>query len=301
MLEKKMIDMQPHTPEYEEGIWPGFVDALSALLTVVLFAFMIFVVSYVYLANVVRTKETSMSALTQEIKKLRQENENERKNTKISLDKWEKIHALYLNLNAVLAKKEKDIAHLHLNQANQDKLSEKERTAIHQEKLWLEERIAQLEAALKAKNDEASSIFFGKLRKALEKRRDIRVVGDRFVFQSEILFHIGSADINQKGKKELEAIAQALKDVIQTIPKDVTWILRVDGHTDDLPVRKGAPFASNLALSTARSLSVITFLIQKGVPAFRLAAAGFGEFRPLHPGAHSPKDRRIELMIDQGY
>lgn len=160
----------------------------------------------------------------------------------------------------------------------------------------------KLNVALASKVEELQqyrSEFFGKLRSVLENRPGIQIVGDRFVFQSEVLFPVGSADMTQAGTAQMTALAVTVKDVANEIPPDVNWVLRVDGHTDPRPVKGGA-FASNWELSAARAITVVKLLIADGVPANHLAATGFGEYQPLGPGdtpdAYS-KDRRIELRL----
>lgn len=145
------------------------------------------------------------------------------------------------------------------------------------------------------------SEFFGRLRDILGTRPGVTIVGDRFVFQSEVLFASGSADLGLEGQRQLGQLARTLLDVARTIPSDINWILRVDGHTDTVPVST-AQFRSNWELSAARAISVVRFLIAQGVPAERLAAAGFGEYQPLDPGADvtaRARNRRIELKLDQ--
>ncbi len=145
------------------------------------------------------------------------------------------------------------------------------------------------------------SEFFGRLRDILGTRPGITVVGDRFVFQSEVLFASGSADLGLEGQRQMGQLAQTLLDVARTIPGDINWILRVDGHTDTVPVST-AQFRSNWELSAARAISVVRYLIAQGVPAERLAAAGFGEYQPLDSGndvSARARNRRIELKLDQ--
>ena len=145
------------------------------------------------------------------------------------------------------------------------------------------------------------SEFFGRLRDVLKGRDDVEVVGDRFVFQSEVLFAQGKAEIAANGQDQLAKLAVALADIATKIPEDINWVLQVDGHTDDVPIRAGR-YADNWDLSTERALSVVRFLNQQGLPANRLAAAGYGEFQPLdaadNDGARR-KNRRIELKITQ--
>lgn len=145
------------------------------------------------------------------------------------------------------------------------------------------------------------SEFFGKLREILSQRSDIQIVGDRFVFQAEVFFATGEADLNPQGQSELDKLASALTELQGIIPEDINWVLRIDGHTDNVPIQT-APFPSNWELSTARAISVVRHLIDNGVPANRLVAAGFGEFQPLEPGNSIEarrKNRRIELKLTE--
>ena len=145
------------------------------------------------------------------------------------------------------------------------------------------------------------SDFFGRLRDVLKGRDDVQVVGDRFVFQSEVLFAPGQANIADTGKQQLVHLATALDDIAAKIPGDIDWVLQVDGHTDNLPVRAGR-YADNWDLSTERALSVVRFLVLQGVPAEHLAATGYGEFQPLTDGTSLEDrrlNRRIELKITQ--
>jgi chemotaxis protein MotB len=146
------------------------------------------------------------------------------------------------------------------------------------------------------------SDFFGKLRDILGNRPDIRIVGDRFVFQSEVFFDSGQAVLRPEGRAELDKLAAALLDLEKQIPSEINWVLRVDGHTDTRPLSGTTQFKTNWDLSAARAISVVQYLIAKGVPPQRLVAAGFGEFQPIDPGtteeAHS-RNRRIELKLTE--
>ncbi len=145
------------------------------------------------------------------------------------------------------------------------------------------------------------SEFFGRLREILGERSDIRVVGDRFVFQSEVLFAPGSADLTDGAKKELAPVIVALKEFSAKIPPDINWILRIDGHTDRRPI-SNPQFPSNWELSTARALSVVRFAIDEGIPATRLAAAGFADKQPIDQRAAEDayrRNRRIELKLTE--
>lgn len=146
------------------------------------------------------------------------------------------------------------------------------------------------------------SDFFGRLREILSDRSDIRIVGDRFVFQSEVLFAQGSGELNESGKAEMLKVANALIKIGSEIPDDIAWVLRVDGHTDNVPLSGSGRYADNWELSQARALSVVKFFISQGIPAERLVAAGFGEFQPLELGDSEEarsKNRRIELKLTE--
>ncbi|AUG52452.1 peptidoglycan -binding protein [Thalassospira marina] len=162
----------------------------------------------------------------------------------------------------------------------------------------------RLNAALASKVAELQryrSEFFGRLRQVLGDRQNIRVVGDRFVFQSEVLFGSGSADIGDDGKVQLAKLAATLKQISAEIPDDIDWVMRVDGHTDKVPIRNNE-FKSNWELSSARAISVVKFLIDQGVPPRRLVAAGFGEYQPLDNRDDEiayRRNRRIEFKITE--
>ncbi|RMD64236.1 MAG: peptidoglycan -binding protein [Alphaproteobacteria bacterium] len=162
----------------------------------------------------------------------------------------------------------------------------------------------RLNVALASKVQELAryrSEFFGRLREVLGDRKDIRIVGDRFVFQSEVLFASGSAELGEEGKQQLAQLARTLKSIAAKIPKELNWILQVDGHTDRAPIHT-PEFPSNWELSTARAISVVRFLIEQGIPPHRLAATGYGEFQPLDPGLSEEafrRNRRIELKLTQ--
>lgn len=162
----------------------------------------------------------------------------------------------------------------------------------------------RLNRALASKVEELSrfrSEFFGRLREILGERQDIEIVGDRFVFQSEVLFESGSAQLGGTGQLQLTVLAETLLQISEEIPNEIDWVLRVDGHTDRIPIET-ARFPSNWELSAARAISVVKYLMAWGVPARRLAATGFGEHQPLDDRddeiAHR-RNRRIELKLTQ--
>ena len=143
------------------------------------------------------------------------------------------------------------------------------------------------------------SEFFGKLREVLGNRKGIRIVGDRFVFQSEVLFSSGAATLAEGGRAEIKKLARTLREIATRIPKNIDWVLRVDGHTDRVPIRTPI-FPSNWELSTGRAISVVKYLIELGLPPERLAATGFGEHRPIDKGEDEiayRRNRRIEFKL----
>ncbi len=183
---------------------------------------------------------------------------------------------------------------------------ESSQAEVDQQKLVIADLGQRLNAALLQQVEQLEqyrSEFFGRLRRILGERPDVVIVGDRFVFPSELLFPSGSARLEPEGEAQLRRLANTLREVAQTIPPDIDWVLRVDGHTDRRPVGPGSPFRSNWELSAARAISVVEFLIREGgIPPERLVAAGFGEFRPLDPGeseAAFRRNRRIEFKLTE--
>ena len=162
----------------------------------------------------------------------------------------------------------------------------------------------RLNLALAAKIEELAeyrSEFFGRLREVLAGRRGFAIIGDRFVFQSEVLFGSGSADLGAPGKEGLRAFANVLKDVMKRIPANLPWILQVDGHTDSIPIQTPR-FPSNWELSAARAIEVVNYLVTEGIPATRLSATGYGEFQPIDSRDDEiayRRNRRIELKLTQ--
>src|SRR5690606_32808416 len=146
------------------------------------------------------------------------------------------------------------------------------------------------------------SDFFGRLREILSDRDALRVVGDRCVFQSEVPRASGATEVNPRGHDEMRKLAGAILELQREMPPEINWVLRVDGHTDNIPLSGTGRFRDNWELSTARAVAVVKFLIENGVPAERLVAAGFGEFQPLDP-ENTPearsRNRRIELKLTE--
>ena len=140
------------------------------------------------------------------------------------------------------------------------------------------------------------SEFFGRLRELIGNRPDIQIVGDRFVLPSEVLFPSGSATLNESGQQAMASLARGIKEIAAKIPPDIDWVLRVDGHTDNVPIHT-AQFPSNWELSSARAISVVRFLIDQGISPDHLVAAGFGQYQPIDP-RDAPDARRLNRRIE---
>lgn len=183
-------------------------------------------------------------------------------------------------------------------------LADKERQSIN-DKIAIADLGKKLNSALATRVQDLQkfrSEFFGQLREVLKNRSEVRVVGDRFIFQSEVLFATGQANISDAGKEQLAEIASALREIDEVIPKDIPWVLQIEGHTDSDPIADNPFFKDNWDLSTERALSVVRFLRSEGIPANRLAAAGYGEFQPIdtqNSEAAKQRNRRIELKLTQ--
>ena len=183
-------------------------------------------------------------------------------------------------------------------------LADKERQSIN-DKIAIADLGKKLNSALATRVQDLQkfrSEFFGQLREVLKNRSEVRVVGDRFIFQSEVLFATGQANISDAGKEQLAEIASALREIEEVIPKDIPWVLQIEGHTDSDPIADNPFFKDNWDLSTERALSVVRFLRSEGIPANRLAAAGYGEFQPIdtqNSEAAKQRNRRIELKLTQ--
>ena len=181
-------------------------------------------------------------------------------------------------------------------------LDDKKREAV-KDKIAIANLGKELNNALANKVQELQNFkseFFGRVREVLKDRTDVQIVGDRFIFQSEVLFAPGQASIGEAGEKQLSQIATALIEITTTIPEDIPWLLQVDGHTDNIPI--AGQYQDNWDLSTERALSVVRLMVANGVPPQRLSAAGYGEFQPVSIGdtaSDRQKNRRIELKLTQ--
>ena len=183
-------------------------------------------------------------------------------------------------------------------------LAEKEREAIN-DKIAIADLGKKLNSALASRVQDLQkfrSEFFGQLKEILKNRSEVRVVGDRFIFQSEVIFATGQANISDDGKDQLANIASALREIEASIPRDIPWVLQIEGHTDSDPIANSTFFKDNWDLSTERALSVVRFLRSEGISANRLAAAGYGEFQPIDRSntvEAKQRNRRIELKLTQ--
>jgi chemotaxis protein MotB len=306
-------------------IWPGFVDALSQLVMVIVFVLLVFTAGQFYLTDALSGRDVQLQRLAQQVDQLADMLSMAQSG---NTDLQNKLNSLTQQLAAA-------------NQAlasarDQNSQSEQKATAaqttvdqLNQNIAALRDQLAQIAAALdtsetKNKDQEAQitdlgqrlntallsqvaqlakyrSEFFGRLRDALGDRPDIRIVGDRFVFQSEVLFPPASAQLSDAAKQRLSIVASALKDIATKIPTDIPWVLAVNGYTDKRPINT-PQFPSNWELSSARAITVINYLISQGVPSDRLAAAGFAEHDPIDTGDTEEsyaKNRRIELKLTE--
>ena len=388
--------------QHRTDIWPGFVDALAALLMVIIFLLMVFVIAQFFLNDALTGRDEALERLQVQVSNLadllsleRQANEELRastaklsdelqasisisdglkkqvKNLKLQAKTAEELAANLKNelalslsnigenvkiiesqltqisalrndvesLKALREELEEKVTQLLSKVSNKDeqlitekKLSQtaraqiallnKQVTALRKQILQIanileaSEKIAKkrrvkivnlgkrLNAALASKVQELAryrSEFFGRLRDVLGSQPGIRIVGDRFVFQSEVLFSKGSDQLESEGQKQIQQLAGTLRAITVKIPKNIDWILRVDGHTDQIPIRT-TRFPSNWELSTARAISVVKFLVQRGISPTNLAATGFGEFQPIDPRDTEEayiRNRRIELKLTQ--
>jgi chemotaxis protein MotB len=326
--------------------WPGFVDALSTMLLVIIFLLSVFMLSQFFLSREVTGKDTVLARLNRQIEELTsllamersQKNADEGKISMLSatLENAQKdqqrlrtaadsggagAEAAADKANTALdaldtqrqlttrALAQIDILNQQINAlrrqlaAIQDALDASE-TSDKESQAKISDLGQRLNVALAQKVQELAryrSDFFGRLRQILGSRPDIRVVGDRFVFESSVLFESGKADLSGAGHQSLDSLASAVIDLEREIPPDIPWILRIDGHTDSKAMTTGA-FKSNWELSSARAIAVVTYLVSKGVDPHFLAAAGFGEFQPIDNGTDDEalaRNRRIELKLTE--
>ena len=362
--------------------WPGFVDALSSLLMVIIFVLMIFVISQFFISqkmsgqdealiklkrNLTELSEllslerattseltSQLSVLEEKIVVIKEELLKEKEITKqyqeeirgtkniIALNESE-INELKISLeekikNSTQLRNEVSDLDKQVNQKNleiqsKDKILKANKEEVNQlisTTLKLKNKLTQLQtllSAYKAKDkkenvktlnlgkdvnsalarrveelEKFKSDFFGRVKELIKGRKEIRVVGDRFVFQSEVLFSLGSEELGVEGQLEMQKLAATLMEIEKSLPTDIDWILQIEGHTDSLPVKKGQTYRDNWELSTKRALSVLRFLIKQGIDPNRLSASGYGSFQPIdkkNTKSARMKNRRIEMKITQ--
>ena len=362
--------------------WPGFVDALSSLLMVIIFVLMIFVISQFFISQKMSGQDEALVKLKNNLSELGELLSLERDTTteltaqlsvleeKIEVIKKDLLiekeitkqyqeeltgtkNIIAFNdreinkLKKVIDDKIKDTIRLKNNISDLDRKVSKKNLEIQNKEiilkankeevkkliattLKLKNKLTQLQtllSAYKAKDEKENvknlslgkdvnsalarrveelekfkSDFFGRVRELIKGRKEIRVVGDRFVFQSEVLFSLGSDELGVEGQIEMQKLAATLMEIEKSLPTDIDWILQIEGHTDTLPVKKGQTYKDNWELSTKRALSVLRFLIKQGIEPSRLSASGYGSFQPIdkeNTKSARMKNRRIEMKITQ--
>lgn len=339
-------------------IWPGFVDALSSLILVMVFVLLLFAIGQFVLSQTLAGKNQALAELNAQIAELSKtlalaegtQRELEAKTKELSASlgtvagerdaaqaEAARLNADIAALSELKAQLEQQVAtlaaqldtakkglvaatDLNAKSAAQVELLNRQLAAVRDQLSRLSAALdlananikdkdrkiadlgAQLNLALANKVSELEkyrSEFFGKLRQVLGDRADIRVIGDRFVVPTDILFDTGSADLNPTAQAQLARLAQTLNEVAAEIPSNLDWVVRIDGHTDRRPIHTDQ-FPSNWELSTARAVAIVKYLVVQGIPAHRLSANGFGQFQPLDPAdteAAYAKNRRIELQL----
>ncbi|MEQ9636962.1 MAG: peptidoglycan -binding protein [Devosia marina] len=331
----------------EANYWPGFVDALSSLLLVIIFMLSLFMLTQFFLGQEIQGRDTALARLNSQIAELTELLQLERANSDDlnaqlatltatlagAQSENEALSDQLAGIGAGLGDRDDTIAALESDLLQAEQLSDEANAQVallNQQLAALRTQIGALEAALEASEarDAQSrtqiadlgrrlnlalaqrvqdltryrSDFFGRLREILEGRADVTVVGDRFVFQSEVLFDAGQAEVNPAALPQLDSLADAILQLETEIPPDINWVLRIDGHTDSRPI-SNARFPSNWELSAARAISVAQYLVTQGVSPNRLVAAGFGEFTPLDPAETEEayrRNRRIEFKLTEG-
>jgi chemotaxis protein MotB len=313
-------------------IWPGFVDALSQLVMVIVFVLLVFTAGQFYLTDALSGRDAALQRLSAQVTQLANMLSMAQSGNTDLKSQLAAISQQLASANQALAAAQAQNSQSQQRADTAAQQATTEQTTIdqlNQNIAALRDQLQQLAAALDASDaknkDQAAQIadlgqrlnlallsqvqelakyrseFFGRLRDALGNRPDIQIVGDRFVFQSEVLFPPASAQLGDDAKQRLAVVAAALKDIAPKIPGDIPWVLAVNGYTDKRPINTPL-FPSNWELSSARAISVINYLISQGVPAERLAAAGYAQYDPIDNGdteqAYS-KNRRIELKLTE--
>ncbi|ACI94422.1 flagellar motor protein [Afipia carboxidovorans OM5] len=322
--------------------WPGFVDALSTLVLAIVFLLSVFLVVQFYLSQEVSGKDKALERLNAQIAQLTNLLSLEKVSSGTLNDQIAQLQASLATTEAErdrakgmaesLTSGAAGGGDLNKQLATEKQISERalaQVEVLNQQISALRRQLAALEEALNASEQKGKesqekiadlgqrlnvalaqrvqelsryrSEFFGRLRAILGDRPDIRIVGDRFVFQSEVFFDSGSSGLLPEGRGELDQLATAITELEKKIPAEIPWVLRVDGHTDVRPINS-PQFKSNWDLSAARAISVVQYLISRGVSPQRLVAAGFGEFQPLDTATTDDaykRNRRIELKLTE--
>lgn len=339
-------------------IWPGFVDALAALVMVVIFVLLLFTMGQFFLSQQLEQSESALGRLDAEVTRLAELLSLERAEsarlgervTELSAslsasqrresalgEELEDARGRIASLNAEVSELEsrretlrsevgrlsgaledeqaisaearaevdrlnRQITELRTQLTQVSEALDLSRETVAAQEAKIQDLGHRLNVALAEKVEDLKryrSDFFGRLKEALGDDPDIRVVGDRFVFQSELLFDTASAELGADGRRQVAQLASTLKEIMPRIPDDIDWVLRVDGHTDARPIRTAA-YPSNWELSTARSVAIVKYLAELGIPPGRMAATGFGPYHPLERGDTPQawaKNRRIELKL----
>ena len=326
------------------NVWPGYVDALSALLMLVIFMLLVYVVSQLYLSQTLSDRDTQLARLNAQLNELSEllgleESRSEALEAQLTsvqdrnnslVDQLESTRERLMQQTAIADAQSERLAGMEESIDEKDEMSASQQSMIlrlSNQIASLREQLRQIASALELQEqmtaekeqeleqvsrrlntllaervsqlEQYQSEFFARLRDILAGNENVRIVGDRFLLPSELLFASASAELGEEGRRELDKLADLLLDVAERIPEDVDWILRIDGHTDILPINTPR-FPSNWELSTARAVAVVRYLADQGVPERRMAAAGFGEFFPVAEGT-SPealqRNRRIELKL----
>ena len=313
-------------------IWPGFVDALSQLVMVIVFVLLVFTAGQFYLTDALSGRDAQLQQLSKQINQLGDLLAMAKSgNTDLQSQVGTLTRQLADANNQLTALKDQNTQLAQQSGAADQRATTAETTVdqLNQNIAALRDQLQQIAAALDASEakdkDQAAQLtdlgqrlntallsqveqlakyrseFFGRLRAALGDRQDIQIVGDRFVFQSEVLFAPASAQLGDDAKQRLAIVASALKDISTKIPADIPWVLAVAGFTDKRPINT-PQFPSNWELSSARAISVINYLISQGLPPERLAAAGYSQYDPIDNGDGEDayrKNRRIELKLTE--
>lgn len=334
-----MFNHHRRTRHSSTNIWPGYVDALATLILLFVFMLSVFMIAQTVLTDALSGRDEALSRLERQLAEMgdwlaMERRSREELEAQLSITVFERddlrrdLGKLELSLQEreqalQQARAELGQSHEHASDAqlrierllhDVNALREQLRriaaaldlaqTELSERDVRIEELTSRLNVLLAERVQELSryrSEFFGRLREVLGEREDIRIVGDRFLFQSELFFASGSAHLGAAGRAQLDQVAQTLLEITPHIPADLQWILQVEGHTDHRPINT-PEFPSNWQLSTARAQSIVDHLILRGVPPQRLSAAGLAEYHPLDPGDNPEalrRNRRIELRLTQ--